>query len=90
MVTDLRPAHVLHGQVTHNLRHAPECLVARLLGRGLVWLHPEAGDLLLDPRAPHVAAAHVAEEGAVGGHRGGHRPVTPGVAGVHVVHHVVT
>ena len=56
----------------------------------LVRFHPEAGDLLLDTRAPHVAAAHVAEEGAVGGDRGGHGPVSPGVSGVHVVHHVVT
>ena len=36
MVTDLRPPHVLHGQVTHYLRHRAERLVARLLGGGLV------------------------------------------------------
>ena len=56
----------------------------------LVRLHPETCNLLLDTWAPHVAAAHVAEEGAVGGDGGGHGTVSPGVAGVHVVHHVVT
>ena len=36
MVTNLGAPHVLHGQVTHYLRHRAERLVARLLGGGLV------------------------------------------------------
>ena len=84
MIADLRAPDVLHRDVGHDLRHRAERLVAGLLGLGLVRLDPEAGDLLLDPGP----APHVAEEGAVRGDRGGHGAVSPGVARVHVVHHV--
>ena len=67
VVRDLRPAHVLHGQVGDNLVHRAEGLIAGLAGQRLVRLHPQAGDLLLH-RLPHVT-----EERSVGrGHLDGH------------------
>ena len=73
---------MLHGDVGDNLRHGAKCLIARLLGMGLVWFNPETRDLLLDRGLPHVT-----EEGTVDWRGGGGHVV--GVArGVHVVHHV--
>ena len=53
VVRYLGSAHVLHRQMSHNLVHGAEYLVAGLAGRGLLRLNPEAGYLLLD-RLPHV------------------------------------
>ena len=47
VVADLWPAHVLHRDVRHYLRHRAEGLVARLPRLGLVGLHPHTGHLLL-------------------------------------------
>jgi len=51
----LRPSHMLHGQVGHDLVHRAEELVAGLAGRRLLRIDPEAGDLLFH-RLAHVPA----------------------------------
>lgn len=59
VVGALWPANMFHRDVTDNLVHRVKALVARFLWYRLLWLDPEANQLLFEGR---IRVAHVAEE----------------------------